>query len=96
MLIDVEVPVAAGLKADHRTVFAVISTMRPDNPEVMQAMVFSVVAQHFAYLFTAPFLALFACADVKDFGRCMSFFAHGSNAGVSCGFQTYDFRGYFA
>ena len=95
MFIDVEVPVAARLKADHRSVFAVISAVGPDDPDIIKAMVFGVIAQHLADLFTAAFLALLACAYVKDLGRCMSFFAHGSRGSCS-GFQTYDFRGYFA
>lgn len=95
MLVDMEVPVAARLKADNRPVFAVIGTMGPDDPDVMQAMVFGVVTQRLADLFTAAFFALLACAYVKDLGRCMSFFAHGSRGSCS-GFQTYDFQGYFA
>ena len=76
MVVDMKVPFAAGLKAHDRSVFAVVSTMGPDNSDVVEAVVVRIIPQHFTHLLAAAFFALFSRTDIYDFGRRMFFFAH--------------------
>lgn len=76
LIVHMEVPFAARLKAYYWAVFTIICAVGPDDPNVVQPVVIRIFSQSFANLLAAPLFTFFAGADVEYFGGCMFFFAH--------------------
>jgi len=76
MFIDMEMPFAAGLKTDNRSVFTVIGTVGLYNANVVQSVILRILAQCLADLFATVFFAFITRADIKDPGWRIFRFAH--------------------
>lgn len=71
-----KMPLIGRLQACHRSMFAIVGTVRTDDVDMVEVSILDIVAQRLADFLAPAFFTFLARADIKDFCGDIFVFTH--------------------